>query len=173
MNKASLKSFHSTSEFGKGFYKNHCGPTAITNLIITDRQLTDDRIVLPEECREIFESVASYGRKHLIYNRKYGTTDVFLWLFVKAAFKLWDCRLTPGHRHTLTPKNAKKYLSKGSFLLVEEFGHPKYGWHQMVIYGTDEKGRYITADGFESSPVLLDDKTLGRGLFLEIKHSAR
>ena len=170
MNKASLKSFHSTGEFGRGFYRNHCGPTAITNLIITARQTREGREIPTEEAARVFESVASMGRRYLIYNRKHGTTDLFLWFYVNAAFKA-NCEgmLRPGHRYTLSPKNARKVLARGSFLLLEVFGHPKYGWHQMVVYDVDESGGFIAADGFEPRPVLLDDHTIGRGLFLEIK----
>ena len=39
----------------------------------------------------------------------------------------------------------------------------------MLIYDIDENGRFITADGFKSGPEFLDDQTIGRGLFLEIK----
>ena len=175
MNKASTKidpkgcSFHSTAEFGRDYYRNHCGPTAITNLIITDRQRRLGKELSLEEAREIFETVASMGRHRLIYNRRYGTTDLLLWFYVKAAFKkLGTGTLRPAMRHTLSASNARRILSRGSFMLVELFGHPKYGWHQMVIYGTDENGLFITADGFSASPVLLNDKEIGRGLFLEI-----
>ena len=78
--------------------------------------------------------------------------------------------LRPGTRRTISGDNARHLLSRGSFLITELFGHPKYGWHQMLIYGTDEEGRFIAADGFSPSPVYLDDKGIGRGLLLEIKN---
>ena len=175
MNKASANiypaglSFHSTAEFGRGYYKNHCGPTAITNLIITARQKQLGTELSLEEAREIFEKVASMGRHRLIYNRRYGTTYLLLWFYVRAAFrKFGNGTLRPAMQHTLSADNARRILSKGSYMLVELFGHPKYGWHQMVIYGTDGNGLFIAADGFSSSPVLLNDKEIGRGLFLEI-----
>ncbi len=168
-----LYSFRSTGEFGRGFYKNHCGPTAITNLIVTARQFQRGQTLSTDEVRDIFENVASLGRHRLIYNRRYGTTDFFLWFYVKAAFKKLgaDMLLRPVMRHTLSASNARKILSKGSFLLIELFGHPKYGWHQMVVYNMTDDGLFVTADGFSPAPVLLDDKGLGRGLFLEIKTS--
>ncbi|MBQ7584315.1 MAG: hypothetical protein IJT24_06860 [Lachnospiraceae bacterium] len=178
MNKASANistyySFHSTAEFGRGYYKNHCGPTALTNLIITARQKQQGRILPPDEVRGIFEEVASCGRRRLIYNRRYGTTDLFLWFYAKSVFKKMEVSsiLRPGTRHTISGRNARRVLDKGSYLLMELFGHPEYGWHQMVIYDTDEEGRFITADGISPSPVLLDDATIGRGLFLEIRSS--
>ncbi len=176
MNKASANintyySFHSTAEFGRGYYKNHCGPTALTNLIITTLQKQQGRTLTHDEAVEIFEEVASTGRKRLIYNRRYGTTDFFLWFYAKSVFKKLKVAslLRPSGRHTISGKNARRILSRGSYLLIELFGHPKYGWHQMVVYGTDENGLFITADGLSPSPVLLDDNTIGRGLFLEIK----
>ncbi|MBQ8956053.1 MAG: hypothetical protein IJ075_03700 [Lachnospiraceae bacterium] len=174
MNKASTNinpyySFHSTAEFGRGYYKNHCGPTAITNLIVTARQRQLGTALSSDEVRDTFEKVASMGKRSLIYNRRYGTTDFLLWFYVKAAFKKLGIKsLRPVMRHTLSAGNARRILSKGSFLLIELFGHPKYGWHQMVIYDTDERGLFIAADGFSSSPVFLNDKEIGRGLFLEI-----
>lgn len=164
-------SFHSTGEFSRGFYKNHCGPTAITNLIVTALQAESGERVPDEKCREIFETVATHGRRRLVYNRRYGTTDVFLWFFVRSALKKAgaDGMLRPASRHTLSAKNARRVLERGSFLILELFGHPKYGWHQMVVYGTDENGLFIAADGFTNSPVLLDDNSIGRGLFLEIR----
>ncbi|MCR5774578.1 MAG: hypothetical protein K6G42_05790 [Lachnospiraceae bacterium] len=165
-----LYSFHSTSEFGRDFYRNHCGPTAITNLIITSLQHQKRDILPQDECRDIFENVATKGRHMLIYNRRYGTTDLLLWFYVKAAFKAFSpLTIRPSVRHTLSADNARTVLSHGSYLLIELFGHPKYGWHQMVIYGTDKNGLFITADGISNRPVLLDDTGIGRGLFLEIK----
>lgn len=167
----SLYSFHSTGEFGRGYYRNHCGPTAISNLIITALQLRRDSILPTDEIRAIFEDVASMGRRRLIYNRRYGTTDFLLWFYVRAAFKTHGItELHPIMRHTLSGKTARRALSHGSFLLLELFGHPKYNWHQMVVYDIDEEGRFIAADGFESVPVYLDDVTIGRGLFLEIRY---
>ncbi|MBQ2453712.1 MAG: hypothetical protein II497_04620 [Lachnospiraceae bacterium] len=174
MNNASTTflSFHSTGEFGRGYYRSHCGPTAITNLIISARQETEGRQLAPGECQEIFESVASYGRRMLIYNRKHGTTDLLLGFYVRAAFRNNDIHiLRPGRRYTLGASNACKVLSRGSYMLLEVFGHPKYGWHQMLIYGTDDEGRFIAADGLEKAPVRLTDDEIGRGLFLEIRHS--
>ena len=176
MNKASanidpLYSFHSTAEFGRGYYKNHCGPTALTNLVVTALQKQRGKELPPEEIKDIFEQTAASGRRRLIYNRRYGTTDVFIWFYAKSVFKKMNVSsiLHPATRHTISGKNARKILARGSYLLIELFGHPKYGWHQMVIYDIDDKGRFVTADGFSSSPVFLDDKSIGRGLFLEIK----
>ena len=180
MNKASTNvnpfySFHSTGEFGRGFYKNHCGPTALTNLVVTTLQKQQGRIFSADEAREIFEEIASLGRKRLIYNRRYGTTDIVLWFYSKAVFKKTGVSdlIRPATRHTISGSNARKILARGSYLLIELFGHPKYGWHQMLIYGTDDEGRFITADGFKPEPVFLDDKTIGRGLFLEIKQTGQ
>ena len=179
MNKASSNintfySFHSTAEFGRGYYRNHCGPTALTNLIVTTMQKQQGRELSLDEVIAIFEKVASIGRKRLIYNRRFGTTDLFIWFYAKSVFRRLGVAslIRPAARHTLSGKNARRILSRGSYLLIELFGHPKYGWHQMVIYDTDEDGRFITADGMSSSPVLLDDESIGRGLFLEISPCA-
>ncbi len=174
MNNASTSylSFHSTGEFGRGYYRSHCGPTAITNLIISAKQEVSGRLLTDDACRTIFESVATFGRRMLIYNRKHGTTDLLLGLYVRAAFKNNDVDiLRPGRRYTLGASNARKVLSRGNYMLLEVFGHPKYGWHQMLVYGIDDSGRFIAADGLEKGPVLLDDNEIGRGLFLEIRHS--
>ena len=58
MNKASVESkkiidpkwlsFRSTAEFARNKYRNHCGPTAITNLLITLAQARDGRLVESE-----------------------------------------------------------------------------------------------------------------------------
>lgn len=176
MNKASanidpLYSFHSTAEFGRGYYKNHCGPTALTNLVVTALQKQRGCELPIDEVKDIFEEIATSGRRRLIYNRRYGTTDVFIWFYAKSVFKKMKVSsiLRPMTRHTISGKNARRILERGSFLLMELFGHPKYGWHQMLIYDVDGEGRFIAADGFSSSPVLLDDSSIGRGLFLEIK----
>ena len=164
-------SFHSTGEFGRGYYRNHCGPTAISNMMITALQLRRGARLPDDEVQAVFEDVAQTGRRRLIYNRRYGTTDFLLWFYARAAFNRHGItELRPVMRHTLSAKNARRALSRGSFLLLELFGHPKYKWHQMVVYGTDEKGRFVAADGFESVPVYLDDVSIGRGLFLEVRY---
>ncbi len=172
-NRSTFYSFHSTGEFGRDYYKNHCGPTALTNLVVTALQKQTGRQLPDDEVRNIFEKIASAGRRRLIYNRRYGTTDLFIWFYARSVFKMMNVSslLRPVTRHTISGKNARRILAKGSYLYMELFGHPKYGWHQMVIYDVDAEGRFITADGFSPSPVLLDDSSIGRGLFLEIRHS--
>ncbi len=167
-----LLSFHSTAEFGRSYYKNHCGPTAITNLIITGIQMTEGRILTAKEAVSIFENVASLGMKRLVYNRKHGTTDLLLRFFVTNAFNRFsNGTLRPGSRHVLSPKNLDRVIARGSFAMLELFGHPRYGWHQMLVYGVDENGDYIACDGIAFSPVHIPPSEIGRGLFLEIKHA--
>ena len=180
MNKASVESkkiidpkwlsFRSTAEFARNKYRNHCGPTAITNLLITLAQARDGRLVDSEEAVEIFDRVASFGRRLLVYNIRFGTTDLLLGLFARLVFfRLSKGSIRVGFRHFLNKKSLNRTIGRGNFALLELFGHPLYGWHQMLIYGMDESGDYIACDGIADHPVHIPPADIGRGLFLEIK----
>ena len=162
-------SFRSTSIFSAGFFKNHCGPTAITNLIISALQAERGEAVPDRECESIFETVAGLGMKRLFYNFRFGTTDLLLPFFVRAAFRLFGVKLLrTGRRHFISPKKIRRSLSKGSFAYMEVFSHPDYGWHQWLIYDTAGDEGFLAADGRTSGPVIIKEKDLGKGLFLEI-----
>lgn len=165
-------SFRSTAFFSGGFWRNHCGPTAITNLIISTLQAERGAMLPEEECRNLFDVVASLGRRRLFYNFRFGTTDLLLPFFIRSAFRRFGVKsLKPGRRHFISPKKIRCALAKGSFAYMEVFSHPSYGWHQWLIYGTDGDDGFIAADGNEGSPVKIKEKDLGKGLFLEIRPS--
>ena len=178
------------SRLGKG-YVNHCGPTAITNAILTLRRRagieTEKRIPNSED-REIFEKVARYGTRHLFYfNFSFlkhygGTLDVLAGFYLRNMLS----RYVPGKVHVslLRPLSARlmqKELSRGRFLYIQVLRHPKYKNHHFLCYGyrqgpvpKDVRGRkkdnilFICADGWSLAPKELTKKDFRFGSFRSI-----
>lgn len=163
--------YHSTAEFGRldRGYAKHCGPTAVTNLLLS---LLGRDAPAPER---LFRDVARLGRRRLIYaNWDWkgplgGTSDLRSREYLRAALDRYGLKeVRVGRVRLLTPTAVRDALRRGSVLYLQLLRHPKYGSHHLLCYGLEPDGRVRLADGWAASPVLLEPKALGRGLFLEV-----
>ena len=114
------EAYHSTAEFSG--YVRHCGPTAVTNLLLS---LLPD----PPPAKELFRRVAELGRRKLVYvNRELplglgGTSDALTGAYLRAA--LHQCGLKTvqiGLRRPLTERFARTALGR----LLDSFSRGKY-----------------------------------------------
>ena len=175
--------YHITSEFDhltEKKYRRHCGPTAITNLVMT---LSEGSLLDPEEesraAKEVFRKVAGIGKKRFYYMNAElgffgGTFDFRAPGFLRQcslAFRLPVRKIH--HRRFLTEKAAKRALERGSFLYLELRYHKKYGNHHILCYGgrEDSNGKlYLRiADGWSRLPCLLPAKELGLAYMVEVE----
>ncbi len=178
---------HSTAEFqnlGEG-YRRHCGPAAVTNLFAAwQNRYVKEESRIP--VNDIFETVAELGEKSMIYrnvdeSRIFGgTSDLLYPVYLRMAARALELHhVQVSARHILGEENLLHLLRNGGIAYVQLFHHPKYGFHQMVIFGADlvrdENGgrhvEFLCADGWSNRPVRMAGKDLGMGTCLAIRHA--
>ena len=152
---------HTTLEFahlGKGF-KRHCGPTAITNLILT----LDRRYGYLEPSatpQSVFTDVSAIGRKKGIYwntdvlHHAGGTYDVLTGLYITSSLKHFGIPLKKGDEagetegpekgphgirigssYFASKRKALRLLDEGKLLYLQLSYHPIYGNHHLLACG--------------------------------------
>lgn len=151
-------------------YHRHCGPTAITNLILT----LNRRYGYMEEPEpaEIFSAVSRIGQTRKIYwNTDVfglfgGTYDFLTEIYIRACLKEFHI---PGDGHRLAirwhalPGETQflRALDAGKLLYLQLYLHPCYGTHHLLCYGytsvhsTETRKReiyLILADGWSRRP---------------------
>jgi hypothetical protein len=170
MKDAYKPSFCTTGQFATvgGGYAKHCGPTAITNLILT---LRPD---LQTQAADVFRTVARLGTGRGLYwnleKSKWvgGTSDALVGTYIRMALRLYGL---DGHPVRFAgpalPGRVAKALEEGRIVFLELHFHPTYRNHQLLVYGYDDRG-FLAADGWSARPVYLGRQDLKRGLFLTI-----
>lgn len=161
------EAYHSTAEFSG--YVKHCGPTAVTNLLLS-------LLPAPPPAKELFRRVAELGRQKLVYvNRNLplgmgGTSDALTAHYLRAALRMCSLRgMQIGLRRPLTERFAQAALGRGNLLYIQLRRHPKYGSHHILCYGMEKDGTLRLADGWTPAPVHLPVKALGRAYCLELR----
>ncbi len=175
--------YHTTGQFGSldRVYRRHCGPTAMTNLVLTLRgRRGETQLPAPAE---LFRGIARLGRRRVFYfnvdlfGRWGGTSDLLSGAYLRAVLRrygLGGARVHP--RARLTEKRLGEALARGSVLYVQLRRHPRYGDHHLLCYGEQTRvseGKRETllrlADGWADKPVYLPLKGLKRAHFIEIE----
>ena len=182
-----------TGQFARldGGYRRHCGPTAITNLILT----LYNRNESPEKTgdlvpAEVFSEVSRIGQKKKIYwntdilGRFGGTYDVLTEWYIRACLKCFSIPIgkkTDDRNGAVSlrwrgfPSETQflRELDAGKLLYLQLYRHPCYGTHHLlcygytVLYGTDAEGKkqreiyLIVADGWSRRPRYLQLKSRG------------
>ena len=166
----SCAAYTTTGEFSrlKKGYVNHCGPVAITNVILTcakrqaemhERQ--DDTLsrgvptgegagenslfLEKEKKNDIFLDVAKYGTRHLFYLNKNlfhhygGTSDVLSGPYLRLMLRRHGIRnVSVSAPCPLTPRLVRRALDKGAILYVMLFHHKKYKAHHLICYSYEK-----------------------------------
>ena len=147
------ESYCTTRQFAKRDrdYVKHCGPTAITNLVLA---LSGDPALEPAQ---VFDQVAAIGQRLGVYWNMRATKH-----FGVAA------RVRFGG--PATAARVRQALAEGSIVYLEMHLHPKYHNHHLLIYGADRQGLRV-ADGWQQEPVYLSDRDLRRCMFFSIINS--
>lgn len=165
------ESYRTTREFasrGTRGYVKHCGPTAVTNLVLTLRP------ELACSAARVFDTVVDIGQRSLAYvnlratKHFGGTSDVLAVVFIRRVlqhFDLGGCKVHFGG--PATAQRVRKALAEGRIVYMETHFHPKYRNHHLLLYGADNKG-LRAADGWRSSPVWLSDSDLRGALYIVI-----
>lgn len=151
---------------GVRWYRN-CGPTAVTNLLVTLRHRMGEPV---EAVQSLYARVARYGTSRLLYWNTAmgpvgGTSDLLAGVYLRRM--LADL---PGPRPAVRLRPARAAalaasLDRGALLYLVLHRHPAYGSHHLVCYGwrqvksrsTGEVRTYLkVADGHAPAPRYLD-----------------
>lgn len=162
-------SYCTTRQFAKRDrdYVKHCGPTAITNLVLT---LRPD---LAEDPGRVFDAVVATGRRLGIYwNLKAtkhigGTSDALAGLYIRQALAHFGITARVRFAGPATAARVRAALAEGRIVYLAMHFHPKYHNHHLLLYGV---GRYglRAADGWQAKPVWLSDRDLRGAVFFTI-----
>ncbi len=147
------ETFHTTGQFkdlGRG-YQQHCGPTAMTNILCTLDRRYEYPSVHSETPEAIFEKAALIGKHRLLYINTNlfgfwgGSNSLLIYFYLRAClryFKVRDIRVRG--RLFATAKQAARELEKGRLLVFQVYSHKIYGTHLVTAYGLSH---YQAADG--------------------------
>lgn len=176
---------HRTSEYSG--YKNHCGPTAITNALIMYGNRFEVESITSKTHTEIFENVAKIGTSHLYYVNSDlwgiigGTSNALAANYILAAFNSYDVSgITVDGRFDINYKNIEISLRNDRLLYLLLDSHQLYGDHHVICYAytrlvSDADGSYVTylkvADGWANSPRYIDIASLDGDEYWEINYS--
>lgn len=167
--------FHTTGEFGKlgRGYHQHCGPTAMTNLVCAIRR---KRGLAPLEPDEIFQRAAAIGKRRLTYwniDEKLhmgGTSYLLLRPYVAACLRscgIDGAKLT--WRVQAKPERMEEELERGRLLVLAMTHHRCYGSHLVLALGAvrvavDGRSKprlyFLLADGWAARPRYVAADTL-------------
>ena len=162
-------------KLGKGFARC-CGPTAITNLILT---LDDSAEGLKPSPEDVFLSVAKTGTRRGIYmnmdlfKRFGGTSNILSEPYIKLCLKKHGIVADLQYLGRLNEERLARAVSRGSYLYLQLLFHPKYGNHHVLCYGAEktENGWVLRiADGWSNRPVHLTIEDLKRTYAIEVIH---
>lgn len=187
-------SFCTTGEFAdaeKKGYRRHCGPTAVTNVILTLAAAGMGESSQVKSAPEVFTTVAGIGRRHGIYwnmdllRHFGGTQDLRCGEYLRASLHHYGMRAGVIFHQPLGAADFYSAIRRGSLLYLELRHHPVYGDHHLVCSGMAEvvstaekrkllRKRYlIVADGWSRAPAFLDLSEIGFCHFFEIRVPGR
>ena len=184
-------SYCTTGQFAKlkGGFVKHCGPTAVTNVIITllNRSYAEGKTdIKPDNVyiEDVFLKVSETGiRKGIYWNTDFmkmfgGTFDTFTKVLLKSCFREFGLDdVQTFIRRRATEKNFRKCLENGSICYLQlRFDRP-YGSHHVVCYGysyvrceiTGKKYMYLKiADGWSTTPRYMEASDMMLNVFIPV-----
>lgn len=168
------------SHLEKGF-KNHCGPTAITNMLLTLQKLHPVPALYGIKPATLFQEVAALGRHILAYYNFsiwiFGGTTMFLTdLYIRLALRKYGHKKTQVVPHLFGSASSQRQailncLDKGSLLYLQLLKDPHYGSHHLLVsgYKTGDQTQLILADGWSTREITVPLNKLKRISFWEIR----
>lgn len=168
------------SKLEKGF-RNHCGPTAVTNMLLTLQNREPVPALYGIAPEQLFKEVAALG-KHILayYNFSiwiFGGTTMFLTdLYIRLALRKYGLKNVHVTPHLFGSASAQQKailscLDKGSLIYLQLLKDPHYSSHHLLVSGY-KKGaetQLILSDGWSSREITVPLNKLKRISFWEIR----
>lgn len=165
-------------------YTLHCGPTAVTNLLLAVSKRMDNTWTGRFEEKDLFEIVASEGiRMGLYHNGAWhnlfgGTSDFLAGKYVRGALEM--AGIHQARVLNATPVQTEsfiRWLDDGNLAYLMLHRHECYRNHHVICNGyiklVNEMGETITyfqiMDGWSSLPRYVDEKSLKGDFYWKIQ----
>lgn len=155
--------FRRTSDFHG--YRDHCGPTAITNLLEMIGSYKRYSKITNTNYQNIFKEVANYGIKRGYYSNPGGSSRSNLNAFIKGAFGLYSVNVNVSNKNA-TFNNIKMELKNHRPFYLTLRAHPGYGNHGVAGYAYTRLQSKTTGDYL--SFVKIADGWANYGRYLDI-----
>lgn len=144
-------------------YYNHCGPTAITNMVLSYAKKYPGKVSLPSDL-SVFLTTAQIGINYNYYtniNNDYGGTNYEkAGIYAQKVFNHYSINANVSSKLPSTYSNIKSNLGNGSLLLVNLVNHSTYGNHFVMGFAcnrmvSQSTGYYLSfikvSDGWNTS----------------------
>lgn len=144
----------------------HCGPTAMTNVILA--------LGANEAPEAIFATVAEMGMRCGLYwnlartKRLGGTSDALAGVYLRLCLRRYGFNNAVRAGGIATQAALVRALGENKIVYLEMHFHPKYHNHHLLIYAHEWQG-FRAADGWSSSPVILNEKDIKGCTFFTIE----
>ncbi len=172
--------FYKTSYFTNaypGYYvSNHCGPTAITNMICSYGNRYNNSFIQSHTYLSIFYDVAILGTSNWYFSTL-GTPMATAGTYIDAAFDMYNINATVYGQTIISYNNVKNALNNNRLLYTMLTNHSIYGNHAVVTYAytrliSTTTGLYKTylkvADGWNTSGRYIDTATASSDSFYSV-----
>lgn len=148
-----------SANIGNKKYLRHCGPVAVTNLVMTllrfqksgENQNPKEKKGSEQQKTEefgmetkVFCDVAETGRMMLIYHNidlfgKFGgTSDLLIRPYLVRCLRKYGLQAHIGRRRCVSEETVRESVAEGNILYVEFRNHPLYGNHHVICYSAQE-----------------------------------
>lgn len=173
--------FHKAKEYNG--YRNHCGPTAITNMLIMYGNRFGVDSITSKTHTSVFTKVADIGMSNFYYINSEtlgGTVNARVNSYILDAFGAYDVSgVTVDGRFGISYANIVTSLRNDRLLYLLLDNHDLYGDHHVICYaytklvGSTESNYVIylkVADGWASSPRYIDLSSVDGDKYWEIDY---
>lgn len=177
--------YHTTGEFSRvrARFELHCGPTAITNLLLAASNRRGNNWIRHRSPADLFEVVASEGMRMMVYhsgswhNLFGGTSDLMVGQYIRRSAQAVGMNdLQVGPPVPAVPRYLEQWLKAGNLAFLMLHRHECYRNHHVLCNGTvlveNELGRkhryYQIMDGWAGRPRFVDEESLKGDFFWKI-----
>ena len=163
-----------TSDFGYNYY-NHCGPTAITNIIKMYGKKYNNNIIKNNSAEDVFLTVMGSNINYKYYNPTDGTWNSSADSYIRDSFKMYNITVrTYGEYNNRAPykinyQNTVNAFATSNRLMYimttrNDTRHP-YTFHHLVGYGYT---RIANNSGVYRAFIKVCDGLANRARYVEI-----
>lgn len=173
--------FHETKEYDG--YRNHCGPTAITNMLIMYGNRFGVDSITSKTHTSIFTEIADIGTSNLYYINSEtlgGTVNARVNGYILDVFEAYDVSgITVDGRFGISYANIVTSLRNDRLLYLLLNGHDLYGDHHVICYAytklvSSTDSNYViylkVADGWANSPRYIDISSVDGDKYWEVDY---
>lgn len=158
-------------------YKDHCGPTAILNIVLSCKNRYGMPDIANTPKAQLFKQILTYGLNMQFYSPGIGTIRLTANAYIKNVMAAFGRSVNVNGRHNIDYNNVKAKLNDNDLLYLSLDNHETYGDHALIGYGycriqsqtTEWYKSYIkVADGWSSRPRYIDMASAANSKFWSV-----